>query len=172
MAKQSRTTLKWYFETGDKPTESNFGDLIESSTQTAVSSATTISGSTGATDTAISAIAIPAGTVITNLFVIASTALSLTTGNAGHKIGTTEDGAEISAADANSLVASGTALAIKKGIAMDSAMHVGLGGAAAIAMVAGLAYDSVARDIHFTITSNKVDLTGAVICGVQYAQII
>ena len=40
MAKQSTTTLKTYFNTGDKPTESNFGDFIESSTQTAVSSAT------------------------------------------------------------------------------------------------------------------------------------
>jgi hypothetical protein len=30
MGKQTRTTLKGYFETGDKPTESQFGDLIDS----------------------------------------------------------------------------------------------------------------------------------------------
>ena len=172
MAKQSTTTLKTYFNTGDKPTESNFGDFIESSTQTAVSAATTVSGSSAEQDTFVSAITIPAGSVITNLFIIATTALSCTSGDAGHKIGTAADGAEISAADTDSLIDGTTALAIKKGIAMDSAMHVGLGGDDAIAMVAGSGYDSSARDIHFTITSDQVDLAGAVICGVQYAQVI
>ncbi len=31
MAKKNRTTLKTYFETGDKPTQSQFADLIDSS---------------------------------------------------------------------------------------------------------------------------------------------
>ena len=101
----------------------------------------------------------------------AQRALALTSGDVGHKIGTQADGAELSAADTDSLVDGVAALAIKKGIAMDAAMHVGLGGATAIAMVAGLAYDSSAREAHFTITSTQSDLAGAVICGIQFAYV-
>jgi len=167
MAKQTITILKGYFNSGDRPTQQNFYDLIESTTHTQVSAATTVSG----TSTAIDAIVIPANTVITNMFIIASTAMSLTSGDVGHKVGTAADGAEISAAHTDSIIDGAASLAIKKGISMDPAMHVGLGGQDAMIMVAGLAYDSSAREAHFTITSTQGDFAGGVICGVQFAYV-
>ena len=41
MATQSRTTLKSYFNTGDRPTEGQFGDLIDSSIHLTEDRATT-----------------------------------------------------------------------------------------------------------------------------------
>ena len=42
MSTQTRTTLKGYFNTGDTPTEANYGDLIDSSLNLADTSAQTI----------------------------------------------------------------------------------------------------------------------------------
>ena len=169
MALQTPATLKGYFNTGDKPTEANFIDLIDSSVYTVNSGVVTLD-----TDqkTLIPALAIPAGSLITNYFIIATTAI--TAGGAtkiGHEIGTAADGEELSAADDNSLTNSTTSLTAGLGTAVDAAMATALSAQAAIVPVAGTTYRSAATDVHFTITSN-VNLTGgAVICGVQYIQL-
>ena len=112
MALQTLSTLKGYFNTGDQPTESNFSDLLESTVQTATSGIVTLD-----TDqkTLIPAIAIPASSIITNYFIIATTAITAgSSTKIGHEIGTAADGEELSAADDNSLTNSTTSLTAVK----------------------------------------------------------
>ena len=149
MALQTLTTLKTYFNKGDKPTEANFSDLLDSTVQTVTSGIVTLD-----TDqkTLIPALAVPASSLITNYF-------------------TAADGVELSAADDNSLTNSTTSLTAGSGTATFSTMATALSAQASIVPVAGTTYRAAATDVHFTITSN-VNLTGgAVICGVQYIQL-
>ena len=169
MALQTLTTLKTYFNKGDKPTEANFSDLLDSTVQTVTSGIVTLD-----TDqkTLIPALAVPASSLITNYFIIATTAITAgSSTKIGHEIGTAADGVELSAADDNSLTNSTTSLTAGSGTATFSTMATALSAQAAIIPVAGTTYRAAATDVHFTITSN-VNLTGgAVICGVQYIQL-
>ncbi len=169
MALQTLSSLKGFFKLGDQPTESNFSDLLESTVQTATSGIVTLD-----TDqkTLIPAIAIPASSIVTNYFIIVTTAITAgSSTKIGHKIGTGADGSSLSAADDDSLTASTTNFIAGKGTAVDAAMATALGAQAAIVPVAGTTYRAAATDVHFTITSNVNLTAGAVVCGVRYIQL-
>jgi hypothetical protein len=168
MALQTPATLKGYFNTGDKPTEANFIDLIDSSVYTVNSGEVTLDTDT---KTLIPAIAIPAGSLITNYFIVVTTQITLSSGTIGHQIGTAADGEELSAAVANSLSTAVTSLAVGHGAAVDAAMSTALSGNSAIVPVVGTTYRSAATDVHFTLDFGDSVTAGKVICGVQFVKL-
>ena len=170
MALQTLATLKAYFNTGDQPTESNFSDLLDSTVQTVTSGIVTLDTDTS---TAIPALAIPGSSLIMTYFIVATTAI--TAGSAtkiGHKIGTSADGEQLSAADDNSLTNSTTSLTAGLGTAsLTDGFSTSLSAQAAIVPVAGTIYRAADTNVHFTITSNVSLTGGAVVCGVQYIKL-
>ena len=166
MAKLSISTLKSFFQSGDKPSQSEFSSLIESTSHTEVSSATAVGG----LSTAIPKIDLPANHLITNLFIVFTQDTgTFTSATVGAKVGISSGGVQVVAADADAISTSVTSLNKGKGTASTHALKTGLGGNATLNMVAESAYSSAEREIHFTITSTHATFSGNVICGVQYA---
>lgn len=167
MAIQTLSTLKSYFNTGDKPTETQFASLLESTTTTAVSAATTLT--TSATSAAIPAITIPANSLISNFFVVITTQITIaSSGNIGAKVGDGAGEADLAAAVANCIINGATTGAVGKGTASSVEMNAGLGGNAVLPITAAKGYCSTSTEVHFTITATENFSAGAVICGVQY----
>tara|TARA_A100001201_G_scaffold143235_1_gene144021 strand:- start:177 stop:686 length:510 start_codon:yes stop_codon:yes gene_type:complete len=165
MAKLSISTLKGFFQPGDKPSQSEFSSLIESTSHTEVSPATSVSG----TSTAIPAIDLPANHLITNLFIVFTQDTgTFTSATVGAKVGISSGGVQVVAADSDAITGAVTSLNKGKGTASTNALKTGLGGNATLDIVAESAYSAAEREIHFTITSTHSTFSGNVICGVQY----
>ena len=168
MALTTLSTLKNYFNAGDKPTEAQFGDLIDSTLQTVTSGIVTLDTDTS---TAIPAMTIPASSLITNYFIVVTTEIEMSSGTIGHKIGTAAGGVQLSAAVANSLSTAVTTLVVGHGAAVDAAMNTALSGNSAIVPVVGTTYRAAATDVHFTLDFGAAVTAGQVVCGVQYIQL-
>ena len=99
MALVTSSTLKGYFEKGDKPTQTQFVDLIDTSNKFITAEATSATiAVTDDTDYAVPAISQPAGTYLWNVTFIPAGNL-VTAGGSGNdldfEIGTAASGGEI-----------------------------------------------------------------------------
>ena len=125
----------------------------------------------GSTSTAIPALTIPANCIIVDAGVIVTTAIAMSSGTVGTKIGTAADGAQLSAAAAASIATTGTSVDAGKGTAIIASTQASLAGNAAIALVGGQGYRSAETEVHFTITSTAAVTAGAVKCYVKFQEL-
>jgi len=147
--------------------ESAQQDLIDSVYGTITSDIVSL----GATSTAIPALTVPANCIILDAGVIVTTAIAMSSGKVGTKIGTAADGVELSAANDDTIATTGVAVAA--GIGTNTTVHTqaALGGFEKILIVAGQAYRSAETEVHFTITSTAAATAGAVKCFVRYQEL-
>ena len=177
MSIKTLSALKSFFENGDKPTQDEFGHLIDTTVNTVVSinSAVTDQETNIQSQDGNFGLLLPGGSLITNLFVIVTEALSFDANkDVGLKLGTTQGATQIlDDSDIIEAAAGGiTSVAVGKGVAMDSSLNSTLGGTTAIIPAAGTVYYATSQRIHFQITSSSSsNLTGKVICGLQYVKL-
>tara|TARA_A100001201_G_scaffold1652_2_gene4241 strand:- start:748 stop:1305 length:558 start_codon:yes stop_codon:yes gene_type:complete len=184
MAKRRLETVKSFFEAGDKPGQDEFAHLIDSVYQTEVSRPTTLGADTSATSTLIrdlegnSGIEIPAGALITNMFIVCTTEITLaSSGDCGYKIGKNSSASQaLVTAQTAGLINSGTTLTVGKGVAMDEKMNTALAGPQIIVPVVagtsnGQMYFPSGDKIFCTITSTQNQTAGQVVFGIQYVKI-
>ena len=143
-------------------------DLTDSVFNTVTSAEVTL----GATSTAIPALVVPANSIIVDAGVIVTSAITMASGTVGTKIGTAADGAQLAAADADSIATTGTSVAAGVGAHTTAHLNTALQGNAQLVIVAGQAYRSAATDVHFTITSTAAVSAGAVTCFVKYQALV
>ena len=124
------------------------------------------------TKTLIPAISVPAGSLITNYFIVTTTLIACGNGIIGWQIGTAADGEELAAADPNGISAAVTALAVGKGASTKAGMNTALAGQAQIVPVAASLYRAAATDVHFTLDFAAAVTAGAMICGVQFVAVL
>ena len=158
---------------------SDFGAYIADSTLTltnktltdakGVTSTKTASVSYSADDDIRSgAIAVPAGSLITNIAVIVTSELTHNDSAATTiKVGTAANGAQLVAS--TELQASGTAnTAAGTGTALDAKMATALGGATALTLEVGQAYRAAATNVHITVDGGAAISAGTVQFIVEY----
>ena len=177
MSAQTRTTLKGYFNTGDKPTEGQFENLIDSNlnltdggtvagdtTHTGILTHTNASGKyingmntvvkrvgfTGSSANSDSgAIYLPDNTYIEELTVICVEALAFATATVGVSWGSAAGGTQYTGTlDADSYIGSNTAIALGVGNSTLATRNTELGGQAAVALAAGAHDIASAAEIH------------------------
>ena len=128
---------------------------------------------TAAATTIVSgALAQPANTRITGLTALVTTALAQPSGNVGISVGTAAAGVQISAADADSLVAGNTAVA-----AFTEAILVAAGTTPALSKIVpasdAIKRTTADREVHFTVTSSAGAFTaGAITFIVEYENML
>ena len=179
MALHTATTLKTYFNTGDKPTEAQFADLIDTSNKFITAEATSATiAVTKDTDYAVPAISQPAGTYLWNVTMIPAGNI-VTAGASGDdldfEIGTSASGGQIVALTAL-LDDGGSALTwtanfpispILNGAGRDANYLSGTEGAAAgiatseATAFAATGYSAAARDLHVNFRANTNNLATA-----------
>lgn len=176
MALHTATTLKTYFNTGDKPTEAQFVDLIDTSNKFVTAEATSATiAVTDDTDYAVPAISQPAGSYIWEVSFISAGNI-VTAGSSGNdlqfEIGTAASGGEIVAltdllADAGGAVTMTanepvTPIIGGAGRAANYAVGSGVATSEAVTWVgSGTAYSAATRDIHINFRAKGADLTTA-----------
>ena len=190
MSTQTRATLKTYFNTGDKPTEAQFENLIDSGLNltddgTVAGDNTFTGNNVGTTNmkTATAtwasganidsgAITVPANCIITRLTAVVTTQFAQTSGNVGITVGTSAGATTFTGAiDADSLEASSTTVAVGVGTATDAVLTAGLGGTAIMGALAG-SYRAASTDCHFRAVSTAGDFSaGAMLCIVEYVML-
>ena len=143
---------------------STYDNLADNLYTTEVSAVTTL----GETSTAIPALTVPAGAIIVDAGVVVTTDIAMASGTVGTKIGTAADGAQLSAADIDSIATTGTSVAAGVGTTTVAATTTALAGFATLVIVAGEAYREDKTEVHFTITSSAAATAGAVKCFVKY----
>ena len=112
---------------------------------------------------------LPANAVILDVYAVVKTALAYATATLGVRFGTEASGAQIVALDADGLAASGTSLAVGKGVSTDAERNTSLGGAAAHVIVADAAYSASARNIYGEVKASTGAFTaGEVFFAVEY----
>lgn len=152
-----------------KVADAQYDEWIDNTHDTVRTAATTLSG----TSTALPALIIPANSIIQDFGFVVTTAITCGTGTIGHKVGTAAGGAQLSAAAANSLAASGTSLAKGKGSHTTAHLKLSLGGNAQLVNVADTAYRENETEFHATITTSGSGFTaGAVICFLSYIRLV
>ncbi len=90
----------------------------------------------------------PAKSQLVGVDCIVTTALAAASGNFGLRIGTAAGGAQTMVLDADSLVASATALAAGKGSSTDTVLTTAMGGQAALVAVPDAGYTATERKLY------------------------
>ena len=174
MALQTATTLKTYFNTGDKPTEAQFENLIDTSNKFITAEATSATiAVTDDTDYAVPAISQPAGTIIWSVTFIPAGNI-VTGGSSGNdlqfEIGTDASGGQIAAlkdvvSDAGGAVTWTANMPISPfigGSGRAANYSAGSGVATCEATLwASTPYFASARDIHINFRPKGADLATA-----------
>ena len=95
-----------------------------------------------------SKLVIPANSIIRDVTVVVTTALAHDNGTIGLSVGTAAAGTQIIALDADSISGATATLAAGKGTSTKADISSGLGGAAALDLVADAAFSATARTLY------------------------
>ncbi len=101
----------------------------------------------------------PANSVLLNVHVVVETALAASSGNFGLRIGTAAGGAQLMTLDADSLIASATALAAGKGTSTESEVATAVGGAAALVLAPDTGFSASERSIFPEVVASGGSIT-------------
>ena len=109
------------------------------------------------------AMTVPAGSVIIDMGCVVTTTVAAGNGVFGVRFGTTANAVDLAALDEDGLEASGTAVAVGIGTAMDAVLQTALGGTAVVIMDAGDAWRAAETAVHGSVLSAGGSITGGAI---------
>ena len=183
MSTATTAALKLHFQTGDKPTQANFEDFLESylnltdggvmgaaavvtGLEQYVKSAATTQVGTGAVDVSMD-LTQPAGTVITDVGVICTVATA-GTADINIRVGTADDGEQICVDKEfcdGGVVAIGNSMSVING-------SVGQGAEALVFVAAAPLYSAASRTIFITSTNSATLTAGTFVSYIKFMKIV